>query len=363
MTTTKPLPLNDNKKILRKLCIPVSSTIKEAIQNLNRSSHKIVCIIDKQKKLLGIINDGDIRRGLLKGYTLKDKVDKILQKKPLVVLPSMKYDAVLTIMQERKILQIPIVDNKNKICGIHLWSSHDKEDRSTNTVIVMAGGRGSRMGSFTEACPKPLLLIAGKPILERIIENARESGFQKFIFTVHYLAEKIKNRFGNGSNLGVKIAYLTEKTPLGTAGALSLLSPKPQSPFIVLNGDVLSDINLREILKFHESQRAEATMAVRLHEIKNPFGVVNLNGLNIQSFEEKPLYKNHVNAGIYVLNPSVLSFLRRGAYCDMPELFMRLKKQNRKIIAYPMHEPWFDIGKPEDLKLSHKKIKKLANEY
>jgi NDP-sugar pyrophosphorylase family protein len=217
-------------------------------------------------------------------------------------------------------------------------------------MVIMAGGMGTRLRPHTESCPKPLLPVAGKPMLEHIIERAKREGFSHFVIAIHYLGNMIEDYFGNGERLGVKIDYLREQYPLGTAGALGLLVPYPDSPFVVTNGDVITDIRYGELLDFHIRHEAAATMAVRVHEWQHPFGVVQTQGVEIVGFEEKPVARSHINAGVYVLEPDALSVLSADAHCDMPTLFERLQAQVKRTVAYPMHEPWLDVGKPDDLK-------------
>jgi len=201
----------------------------------------------------------------------------------------------------------------------------------------------------TENCPKPLLPIAGKPMLEHIIERAKLEGFNHFVLSIGHLGDMIRSYFGNGERLGVQIDYLHEDHPLGTAGALSLLDPLPDAPFVVTNGDVITDVRYSELIDFHVRYSAIATMALRAYEWQNPFGVVQTQGVEIISFEEKPITRSHINAGVYVLDPVALSLLDSGKLCDMPTLFERLKQNGLYTIAYPMHEPWLDVGRPDDL--------------
>jgi NDP-sugar pyrophosphorylase family protein len=193
-----------------------------------------------------------------------------------------------------------------------------------------------------------LLPVAGKPMLEHIVERARAEGFTRFVFAVHYLGHMIEEHFGDGGRWQVQIEYLREETPLGTAGALGLLAHRPDAPFIVSNGDVLTDIRYSELLEFHCRHEATATMAVRLHEWQHPFGVVRSKGVDIVGFEEKPVARTHINAGIYVLDPAALESLPAGERCDMPALFLRLRERSARTIIYPMHEPWLDVGRIED---------------
>ncbi len=202
---------------------------------------------------------------------------------------------------------------------------------------------------FTENCPKPMLPVAGKPMLEHCIERASAEGFGHFVLAIRHLGHMIEDYFGNGERWQVSIDYLREKVPLGTAGALSLFDARPDLPFIVSNGDVLTDIRYGELLDFHRHHGATATMAVRLYEWQHPYGVVQTEGVDIIGFEEKPISRSHVNAGIYVLEPKALDALGGNEPCDMPVLFERLLARGERVIVYPMHEPWLDVGKPKDL--------------
>ena len=233
--------------------------------------------------------------------------------------------------------------------GLHLWDQIATVPVRNNMMVIMAGGRGTRLLPHTQNCPKPMVLVAGKPMLEHVIERGKLEGFHHFVLAIHHLGHLIEDYFGDGQRLGVKVEYLREKSPLGTAGALSLLNPRPDQPFVVTNGDVITDIRYGELLDFHNRYQASATMAVRAHEWQHPFGVVQMKGVEIVGFEEKPIARSHINAGVYVLSPEVLRELVDETPCDMPMLFERLQTKAKRTVAYPMHEPWLDVGKPEDL--------------
>jgi NDP-sugar pyrophosphorylase family protein len=197
-------------------------------------------------------------------------------------------------------------------------------------------------------------------MLEHIIERAKLEGFRHFILAIHYLGQIIEEYFGDGERLGVQIDYLKEKIPLGTAGALSLLIPRPDLPFVVTNGDLITDIRYGELLDFHQRYQASATMAVRTHEWQHPFGVVKMDKMEIVGFEEKPISRSHINAGVYTLSPSALDILVEDDHCDMPTLFKRLLNQQKRVVAYPMHEPWLDVGRPDDLQKANAKVELKA---
>jgi len=341
--------VNSVNEIWRKAILPAEATIQQAISNLDKVAIKIVLVVNKAGELQGTISDGDIRRGLLKGLTLNCSIESVIHRNALVVPPEIGRDMVMQLMVANKIQQIPIVNELHQVVGVHLWDEITSPPNRSNQMVIMAGGMGSRLRPHTEDCPKPLLPIAGKPMLEHIIERAKSEGFSHFILAIHYLGHMIEDYFGNGDRLDVKIEYLREQSPIGTAGALGLINPIPGAPFVVTNGDVITDIRYGELLDFHIRHDAAATMAVRVHEWQHPFGVVQTKGVEIVGFDEKPINRSHINAGVYVLDPTVLSLLKVDDYCDMPTLFERLQENSKRTVAYPMHEPWLDVGRPDDL--------------
>lgn len=316
---------------------------------LNDTALQIVLVADEQRKLIGTLSDGDIRRGLIKGFGLTKEIGLIMHRDPLVVPSSMSRDLVLQLMSLNNIHQIPVVNHQNVIEGLHLWDEMSSPIARSNTFVIMAGGKGTRLRPHTEFCPKPMIIVGGKPILEHIIGRAKVEGFSNFVISVNYLAQVIVNYFGSGDSFDVSIQYIKEDTPLGTAGALSLFSSRPIESIIVTNGDVLTDVRYGDLLDFHARNQSTATMAVRSHEWQHPYGVVRLSGLNILGFEEKPIIKSYVNAGIYALSPEALDKLGKSEPCDMPSLFDRLKVSGLRTMAYPMHEPWLDVGYPVDI--------------
>lgn len=330
----------------RKTLISGDLDLRTVVQLLDSVALKILLLVDSNQRLIGTISDGDIRRALLANCSLQDSVLKVVHKNPLVVDSNLSRPEVLKLMRLKKIYQIPIVDSKKKVIGLHLW---DEVREFDNYFVIMAGGRGERMLPYTKDCPKPMLHVSGKPMLQHIIEKAKLQGFKNFIISTNYLGDTIKDYFRDGKNLDVNIQYVDEKIPLGTAGSLSLISNVVKGSIIVVNGDVLSGVNYADMLDFHDIHQAFATMALREYEWQNPFGVVTLNGVNIIKIEEKPVIKSHVNAGIYVLNRGALDLLRSDCYCDMPTLFDKMKDECKKIIAYPIHEKWLDVGRPDDL--------------
>jgi dTDP-glucose pyrophosphorylase len=340
----------------RKAVVPVTATLQETIRNMDESGLQIALVVSHEGVLLGTVTDGDIRRGLLRGMDLVGAVETIMHRDPTVVPPTLGRDIVLQLMQANKFHQLPVVDEQRRVVGLHVWDELLAPVQRPNLMVIMAGGRGTRLRPHTEHCPKPLIRVGGKPMLQHIIERARSEGFRQFVLAIHYLGGMIEEYFGDGSRWQVEISYLREAAPLGTAGALALIDPPPQSSFLVSNGDVLTDIHYSELLDFHSRNGAAATMAVRLHEWQHPFGVVRSKGVDIVGFEEKPISRSHINAGIYVLDPAALDALKAGEPCDMPTLFTRLQERSGRTIVYPMHEPWLDVGRAADLERARSEV-------
>jgi dTDP-glucose pyrophosphorylase len=336
----------------RMAVLPSGSSLQHAIACLNESSFQIVLLAFSDGVLQGTLTDGDIRRGLLRGLSLDCSVESLVNLDPLVAPPQLGRESVLQLMQANRVHQLPVVDEHRRIVGLHLLDELMVPKSRDNLMVIMAGGQGKRLRPHTENCPKPLLPVGGKPMLEHIIERARGEGFNRFVLAIHYLGHMIEEYFGDGGRWQVSIEYLREESPLGTAGAIGLLSPRPGLPFLVSNGDVLTDIRYGELLDFHCRHVALATMAVRLHEWQHPYGVVRTQGVDIVGFEEKPITRSHINAGVYVLEPAALNILRQNEHCDMPTLFARLQEQAERTIVYPMHEPWLDVGRDDDLKIA-----------
>lgn len=345
----------------RKAILPATATIGQAICNLDQVAIKIVMVTNPVGVLEGTISDGDIRRGLLKGLDMNSPITSVIHRNPLVVPPELDCELVKQLMVANKIQQIPVVDVEHYVVGLHLWDEIAKPPARPNLMVIMAGGKGTRLRPHTENCPKPLLTVAGKPMLEHIIDRAKLEGFNHFVLAIHYLGHMIEAHFGAGERLGVQIDYLREESPLGTAGALGLLNPIPDAPFVVTNGDVITDIRYGDLLDFHVRHAAAATMAVRVHEWQHPFGVVQMQGVEIVGFEEKPIARSHINAGVYALDPVALTVLSNDVHCDMPTLFERLQAIAERTVAYPMHEPWLDVGRPDDLAVAQLSTSKLKS--
>ena len=326
------------------------------IKCLDDSTLQIALVVSSDGLLEGTVTDGDVRRALLRGGNMRTPVEKIMSRKSLVVPPDLNREAVLHLMRVNKIHQIPVVDGTRRLVGLHVWNEVAEARKHANLFVVMAGGRGTRLRPHTENCPKPMLEVAGKPMLEHILTKARDEGFERFVFAIHYLGYMVEEYFQDGSRWEVSIEYLREPEPRGTAGALALLGASPAEALLVTNGDVLLEASYASMLDYHHSHAADATMAVRIHEWSHPYGVVRTSGLEITGFEEKPVQRTQINAGVYVLDPDVLRHVPAESYCDMPTLFDSLKPNGMRAIVYPLHEPWLDVGRLPDLEQARSSI-------
>jgi len=328
--------------------VPSGASVRETIEKIDASMLQIALVVDADGKLLGTVTDGDVRRAMLRGLTLDSAVALVMNPKPTCASRNDPRDTILGMMRHRQLRQIPIVDDVFHVVGIEVLDSIIQSSPKDNAVVVMAGGLGSRLQHLTEDCPKPMLKVGNKPILETILDSFIDYGLRNFYFAVNYKAEMIKSYFGNGAQWGISITYLEEDRPLGTAGALSLFPETPSHPFIVMNGDVLTKVNFSHLLDFHATQNASATMCVREYEIQIPYGVVNLERQRIINIDEKPMHRFFVNAGIYILEPEVLKHIPANTQLDMTAVLDTLIAANDAPAAFPIREYWLDIGRLDD---------------
>ena len=330
--------------------IGIGEPVFNALHKINGSPFHAAIAVDQNEVLAGTLTDGDLRRGLLKGYKLEDEVVKFIQTNPYVLSVENASKIVLSNLFKEDLNFVPVVNSLGQVVNIQLPIRQLDINSIHNTAVIMAGGKGLRLRPLTSDCPKPMLSVNGKPILEIIIEQCASAGFDNLYISVNYLKEQIIDYFGDGSDWGVYINYLIEDTPLGTAGSLQLLPKKLNSPFLVLNGDVLSNINLANLMQFHlEQNNASATLCVREYLVDIPFGVVTTNNYDLTGLIEKPQFRHLINAGIYILEPSLLEYLQADCYLDMTDLVKSAQEAKQRIVVCPIHENWLDIGRYESL--------------
>lgn len=334
----------------RTILLRPEASMREAIEVIDKSGLQIALVVDENLRLLGTVTDGDIRRGILKGLALETAVHVIMNDQPTVVAEHEGRDTVLALMTQTVLRNIPIVDAGGRVVDLETLDDLLSEKKLDNPVVLMAGGEGVRLRPLTDKCPKPLLKVGNKPILETILESFIEYGFHRFYISLNYKAEMIRKHFGDGSRWGVNIHYITENARLGTAGALRQMPErqKQDKPIIVMNGDILTKINFAQLLKFHGEHQAVGTMCIREYSLQIPYGVVTVDGQHLRGIEEKPVQKYFISAGIYVLNPQVVDFIPEQTFFDMPQLFNILIQQKLETAAFPLREYWLDIGNMAD---------------
>lgn len=336
-----------------KLLIGPQTPMQEAIQVLDQGGQRIALVVNAQKKLLGTVTDGDIRRALLRHLPLDSAVQDMMCSQPKIAKEDWSKERILSTMEQHQVLQLPVIDTAEHLIGLHTLQNLLKNRHRDNPVFLMAGGFGSRLYPLTEHCPKPLLKIGDKPILEILLERLIAAGFHRFFISTHYKHHMIEQYFQEGSQWGVSIEYIYEETPLGTAGALGLLPhSKIDLPLLMLNGDLLTHLNFESFLSFHQEHAAAATMCVRKYEHAVPYGVIKSKGHAIVSMEEKPVQHFFINAGIYLLSPELVRQVKPGFPLDMPVLLEEQIQQGKTVNMFPMHEYWLDIGRMEDFQLA-----------
>ena len=340
-------------KNLSDYLISPTTTMKEAIEVIDRGAAQIVLAVDESRRLLGTITDGDFRRALLRGLQMDTPVEQIMHREFRSLPLTATEEEALNLMRQEVIHQIPVLDGAGRVVKLFLLEELIKPKVRPNPVVIMAGGKGTRLKHLTSECPKPMLPVGGKPILEIILEQCIEAGFRDFYFSVNYLKEQIQDYFGDGASWQVNIQYVEEDKPLGTAGALSLLPTMPDHPLLVLNGDVLTRVDYGRLLHFHSEHEAVATLCVREHTTQIPYGVVRMDDVTVQAMEEKPVLSHYVNAGIYLLEPGLLDLVPSDQFFDMPQLMEKAIAHEHRVSAFPIHEYWLDIGLPETLDRAH----------
>lgn len=340
-------------KSWRKAIVGPQATVGEAIAAIESGSIQIAIVLDERDRLTGVVTDGDVRRGLLRGIPLAGPATDIMNRNPVSAPSTMPREDRLHLMRQKSIKQLPLVDPDGHLILVETLDELLEPRLYANPVLIMAGGLGERLGALTRDLPKPMLNVGGRPLLETIIRNVVQQGFENIYVSVNYKADTIKNYFADGAAFGAKIQYLHETERLGTAGALGLFPKPPELPMIVTNGDILTTINYGALLDFHNATPAEATMAVREHKVHVPYGVVSTSDGFLQAIREKPTESWFVSAGIYVIGSSVFQHVVPGVRIDMPTVLERVIANAGRVAVFPIREYWLDIGRMEDFEQAH----------
>lgn len=349
---------------LSTLCIDQKRSILDAIRQMDNSRLGIVLVVDAERRLVGTVTDGDVRRSILANTDSSRPVDVLVARKagsryarPITARVGADRGTYLELLQQHSIVHLPLLDDDGRVVDIVTLDDFVPDKMLPLQAVIMAGGPGTRLRPLTEDTPKPMLPVGDRPLLEIIIDQLRETGIKRVNVTTHHNEDKITRHFGDGQGFGIEIAYVTEDRPLGTAGALGLMG-RPDETLLVVNGDILTQVDFRAMLEFHREQRADLTMAVRQYDLQVPYGVVECEGAAVRRVTEKPLLNFLVNAGIYLLEPTVHGLIPNGKASDMTELVHRLLETGRAVSCFPVHEYWIDIGQHADYERAQEQVKR-----
>lgn len=342
---------------LESAIISPTASIAEAIAVLDKAGTGALVLCTRDRVLCGLLTDGDIRRAILQGKSMDAPCNTIASRKPMVAPRSIPSPEALDLMNQHDINHLPVVDAENHVVEFLLRKDLVTDVRLDLSAVIMAGGYGRRLLPLTESVPKPMLPVGDRPLLELTIKQLYRSGIRDVRLTTHYLQESIVNYFGDGECFGVKLNYLKEDQPMGTVGGLRRMN-RPNGPFLVINGDILTGVPFQEMLAYHQKHQAVLTVGVRKYEIQVPFGVVACDGVRITKLQEKPSLSFFINAGTYLLEPSVCDYIPEGQPFDMTDLIQKLIEAGRPVVSFPIMEYWLDVGRQEDYQKAQEDVLK-----
>jgi dTDP-glucose pyrophosphorylase len=338
------------------LLVPPTASVRQTLETITKNSRQVVMVVDDDARLVGVVTDGDIRRGLLRGVALDGRVSDLMNPRPITTPAGTSRATALSLMQERRLRHLPVVDAGGRLVEVMLFDDLLRPVPIPNAAVVMAGGDGRRMRGVSENVPKPLLRVGGKPLLEILIERLRAAGISRIFITVRYKSEMIEAHFGDGSRFGVRLRYVREDEPLGTAGALARLPEPLGEPFLLVNGDILTKCDFLAMLDFHAQYRAALTVGAVAHTVEVPYGVLRLDAEQLAAIEEKPRLDFLINAGIYIVDPSAIALIPRDRPFDAIELIPLLKRAGRAVVAFPVREYWLDVGRDGDFNQANRDV-------
>lgn len=332
-----------------KYIVQPQHSIKDAMKIINENKSGTVLVVDSDIRLLGSVTDGDIRRGFLMGENVDSSVEKVMFTNPTFVQGIFSLEEVKRLMQDKQIKLIPVTNDHHRVVSV-LTNPQVKlnSQQINNYVILMVGGEGKRLLPLTNDVPKPLLEVGGKPILQIIMERLSANGFKNVILCTMHKADAIENFCGNGEQFGLSISYFKEEEKLGTIGAVKYLESKLSKPFLVMNGDLLTLVNYKNVLDYHIQNLGDLTVCSKEFSYNVPYGVLEVNGMEIRAVSEKPTYSYRVSAGIYAVNPALLDYIPKGQYFDITDLMSKVLNNGKRLITFPIGEYWLDIGLPQD---------------
>ena len=346
--------LTQPDSIMQSLCIQPASSIRQAITCITLNGKGIALVTDNERRLIGTITDGDVRQAILATLDMKTSVSVLLERKistqyskPVTAAFGVGREELLALMHRHSLRHIPVLDDEGRVVDLVMMDDLLPSGKLPLQAVIMAGGFGTRLRPLTEDLPKPMLKVGDRPVMEHIIGQLQQAGIRQVNVTTHYKPEKITEHFGNGEAFGVELNYVNEDRPLGTGGALGLI-PKPTEPMLVINGDILTQVDFKVMLNYHREHHADMTVAVRIYDIQVPYGVIEMKGHHVAGVQEKPQMRFFVNAGIYLLQPSVFKFIPHRQHFNMTDLIQKLVQAKKTVVSFPVHEYWLDIGQHAD---------------
>ena len=343
---------------LTRVLVRETASLREVLECITRSGKQVALVVDGERRLLGLVTDGDLRKAILRGVSLDAKVSEAMNRAPVVAAPGLAPADALAIMRSRSIRHLPSVDADRRVVDLLMIDQLVGPPPPLGSrAVIMAGGAGKRLQPLTRSLPKPLLRVGGKPLVEILVERLRMSGIAEIHVALHHKSEMIRECLGDGRRLGVDVEYVEEPQPLGTVGALSLMRDRLDRPFLVVNGDILTKCDFRSMWDFHRTQSpALMTVGVSLYQVEIPYGEFALDGARVVGVEEKPRKEYAVNAGIYVLDPAAVDEIPRGEYFDATDLVRLLLAHGQRVAAYMMREYWLDVGRLYDLEKANRDV-------
>lgn len=338
------------RNALDDMMIAADATLLDALRALERGAESIVFVCDDERRVLGTLTDGDVRRAILGGAPLDSRSLRTAMRRDFVSVGSETGRAeVLDTIRARQVEQVPVLDAEGRLCGLHTIARLLSVAERPNVAVLLAGGRGTRLAPLTNLIPKPMVTVAGRPILERLLLHLMSLGIRRFYFSVNYLSHVIEEHFGDGSRFGCLIQYLHETEPLGTGGPLSLLSPVPDEPILVMNGDLVTQCDVGSMIDFHQEGGFVATMGLRHFAVEVPFGAATVQGDRLVALQEKPIERKLINTGIYVLSADAVRMVPKNCPFPITSLFDACLEKHAPVGAYTIDEEWLDVGRPEEL--------------
>lgn len=331
------------------------SKVKQALLLLNElSQDAILFVVDAEDKLIGALTDGDVRRGLIKGFTIDSYIDEIIQDDPRYITKGENNLEKIIEYREGDFRIVPVVDENHRVVNVINF----RKIRSYLPIdaVIMAGGRGQRLQPLTDVTPKPLLKVGDKPIMEHNLDRLALFGIDDFWVSVKYLGEQIENHFGKGKEKNIKIEYVWENEALGTIGAVSKIKNFEHDYILVTNSDLLTNIDYELFFLEFIKQGADLAILTIPYQVSIPYAVLETNNGAVKSFKEKPTYTYYSNGGIYLMKKEMLNYIPNDTFFNATDLMEVLINNDLKVISYPFVGYWLDVGKHEDFEKAQKDI-------